>query len=158
MLQKFYFPLTVNSFERDDWGVDWDNPTEADGRTAYRYRGEIENKFDEYNDGFEEMAEYFHSYNHASAASKILSAVWRFEAVDGCLFGRVDFILTEAFTSEETETVKDWICGQNSDGLGEGFEQREIRTKDDRIINVSFWNRSDDYRIMTEEEFKAARA
>lgn len=155
MVQRFYFPLTVNTYERDDCGTDWDNPIEADGRTAYRYRGEIENKFDEYNEGFEDMAKYFYSRDSKSAAPKILSAVWRFEAVGGCLFGRVDFILTEPLTAEETEAVKDWIAGQNSDGLGEGFEQREIQTRDDGEIYVSFWHRGDDYRVMTEDEFRA---
>ncbi|MBR1989200.1 MAG: serine dehydratase subunit alpha family protein, partial [Firmicutes bacterium] len=34
--------------------------------------------------------------------------------------------LTEELTPEETERLRDAITGQNSDGLGEGFEQREI--------------------------------
>ena len=156
MVQSFYFPLTVHTYERGYWGFDWDNTTEADGRTAYRYRGEIENKFDEYNEDITDMAEYFDSYYSVSASAKVISAVWRFEAVGGCLFGRVDFILSRALTAEETEVVKGWICGQNSDGLGEGFEQREIRTHDGTLINVSFWHPGDDYRIMDEKEFREA--
>lgn len=152
MKQKFYFPLTCYTYERGDYGIEWDNPIEYDGRKAYCYRGDIENAFDKYNDGDEDIGRYFHGMETAKA--KIASAEWRFEAVDGCLYGRVDVALSEPLTDEEIESVKDWISGQNSDGLGEGFEQQEIRTYDNDIIMVSFWNSGDDYYVKTEEEFK----
>lgn len=151
MVQRFYFPLTVNACERD-WDEDWDNPIEGDGKTAIRYRGDIENAFDKCNAGAANMAEYFS--RSKSAKEKIERIDWRFEAVDGCLYGRVDVVLTEPLNDVETNSVKNWICGQNSDGLGECFEQREIKTNDGNLICVSFWNPSDDYRIMTEEEFR----
>lgn len=157
MVQRFYFPLTVNTCERyydykdGDYGY---RENESDGRTAYKYRGDIENKFDWYNDGDYNMAEYFGDYYSKTANAKMVSAEWHFEAVDGCLYGRVDVDLTEPLTDEETKIVKNWITGQNSDGLGEGFEQQEIKTNDGNLISVSFWNTSDEYRIMTEEEFK----
>lgn len=151
MVQRFYFPLTVNSYMRRDWGIDWDDPTEGDGRVAIRYRGDIEDALDRYNAG-DDMGQYFHGSETAKA--KITSAEWRFEAVDGCLFGRVDVSLTEPLTAEETKAVKRWISGQNSDGLGEGFEQQDIRTRGGDCIQVSFWNPHDDYRIMTEDEFR----
>lgn len=145
MVQRFYFPLTVHTYKRGAWEA-----TEGDGRIACKYRGEIENALDVYNAG-EDMSQYFHGSETAKA--KIVGAEWRFEAVDGCLFGRVDVFLSESLNDVETENVKSWICGQNSDGLGEGFEQQSIRVEYD-IIEVSFWNPSDDYRIMTEEEFR----
>lgn len=155
MIQKFYFPLTCHVHESNGWGIDWDNAIESDGRTAYFYRGDIENALDEYNDGDENMAQYFYRSEHVKA--KIVSAVWKFEAVNRCLFGRVDIITTEPMTDDETEVVKSWICGQNSDGLGEGFEQYRIDTRDGNTIFVSFWNTRDDYIIMTEAEFIAAK-
>lgn len=151
MIQKFYFPLTVHTYERDDWGIDWDNSIEGDGRTAIRYRGDIENTFERYNDG-DDMARYFSRSETVKA--KIQHCEWRFENFDGCLYGRVDVILSAPLTEAEIEIVKEWISGQNSDGLGEGFEQQDIRTKNGDVIMVSFWNPSDDYRIMTEDEFK----
>lgn len=153
MIQRFYFPLTVNTYEMEDGYMDWDNPTEADGRTAYRYRGDIENALDEYNAG-DDMAQYFHGSE--TAKSKIASAEWHFEAVGACLYGRVDVALTEPLTAEETEAVKEWITGQNSDGLGEGFEQRRIDTHDGNTIFVSFWNFSDNYYVKAETEFKTS--
>ena len=51
--------------------------------------------------------------------------------------------------------MKDGISGQNSDGFGEGFEQRPIET-DEGDMYVSFWNSGDDYFIRTKEEMDEA--
>lgn len=157
MVQRFYFPLTVDTCKRyydlDDESYGYKEDV-GDGRIAYEYRGYIENAFDKFNDGDYDMAQYFDDYYSKTANAKMVGAEWHFVAVNKCLYGRVDIFLTEPLTAEETEIVKDWITGQNSDGLGEGFEQQEIKTHDDNLISVSFWNTSDDYSIMTEEEFK----
>ena len=47
---------------------------------------------------------------------------------------------------------KAWILGQNSDGLGEGFEQQDIEI-DDGILNVHFWNSSDEYYVENKDDF-----
>ena len=65
------------------------------------------------------------------------------------LFGRIDCSLKEALTAE---ALRDWLTGQCSDGLGEGFEQQPIDTMDGELF-VSFWNSGDDYAMMTEDEF-----
>lgn len=155
MVHRFYFPLTLHTYEDNDWGIDWNDPTEGDGRAALRYRDDIEDALDRYNAG-DDMGQYF--YGSETVKAKIISAEWCFEAVRGCLYGRVDVTLAEYptaeyLTAEETEAVKDWICGQNSDGLGEGFEQQNIWLRGGGCIQVSFWNPCDDYRIMTEDEF-----
>ena len=49
--------------------------------------------------------------------------------------------------------MKEWISGQNSDGLGEGFEQRPIETEDGDL-HVHFWNSGNDYRIVTDGEIE----
>ena len=56
--------------------------------------------------------------------------------------------------TEEKEKVRDWIEGQNSDGFGEGLEQREIETEDGDLF-VSMWNFGDDYFVYDEEELAA---
>ncbi len=151
MKKTFYFPLTVNVVEKDDWGIDWNSSNEQDGRLATEYRNEIEIALDDYTDG-EDMAEYIsESY---SFKAKVTSMIWGLEDRNGCLYGKVDVELTESLTESEIEKIKDYITGQNSDGLGEGFEQREIKIPDG-VMYVSFWKWDDDYYIYTEEEFEA---
>lgn len=89
--------------------------------------------------------------DHPSANAKLVSAVWSVEEINGVLYGKIDCRSAEAFTAEEIEALKDGICGQNSDGLGEGFEQRSIQT-DLGEMYVSFWHSGDDYFIRTQEE------
>ena len=97
-----------------------------------------------------DMAAY---YNEDDAVSeKLTSAVWSVEMHGDRLFGRIDCSLKEALTAEETEALRNWITGQCSDGLCEGFEQQPIDTMDGELF-VSFWNSGDDYAMMTESEF-----
>lgn len=70
------------------------------------------------------MIEY--DNRNASAREKIVFAKWEFEEIVGKDFGAVDVRLTDPLTDEEEADFKDGISGQNSDGLGEGFEQQGI--------------------------------
>ena len=69
----------------------------------------------------------------------------------GRLFGKISCSLKEEMTDSEEEIMKDWITGQNSDGWGEGFEQRAIDTEDGDLY-VSFWESNYDYAVMAREE------
>ena len=86
-----------------------------------------------------------------SGADKLLLADWGFEVMGDELYGKVDVRLTEPMTEEEEKELRDWIRGQNSDGLGEGFEQREIPT-DRGDLSVSFWDSGEGYFIKDDEE------
>ena len=97
-----------------------------------------------------DMATYYNKDDGVS--EKLTSAVWSVEMHGDRLFGRIDCSLKEALTAEETEALRDWLTGQCSDGLGEGFEQQPIDTMDGKLF-VSFWNSGDDYAMMTESEF-----
>lgn len=97
-----------------------------------------------------DMAAYYNEDDGVS--EKMTSAVWSVEMHGDRLFGRIDCSLKEALTAEETEALRDWLTGQCSDGLGEGFEQQPIDTMDGQLF-VSFWNSGDDYAMMTESEF-----
>ena len=147
MIKKFYFPLTVNV------SGGWSDGYEYDGAYADLHRGAIEREFDWYND--DDMADYFSEYDSKTAKEKIQSMIWCFESVNSCSYGKVIVTLSEELTEKETEEVKEYICGQNSDGLGEGFEQHEIRISYDEEIYVSFWNWSDNYWIYDEGEFNS---
>lgn len=98
-----------------------------------------------------DMSAYYNKDDGVS--EKLTSAVWSVELHGDKLFGRIDFSLKEALTAEETEALQDWLTGQCSDGLGEGFEQQPIDTMDGELF-VSFWNSGDDYAMMTESEFE----
>lgn len=101
-----------------------------------------------------DMAAYYNKDDGVS--EKLTSAVWSVEMRSDRLFGRIDCSLKEALTAEETEALRDWLTGQCSDGLGEGFEQQPIDTMDGELF-VSFWNSGNDYAMMTESEFDEYR-
>lgn len=113
--------------------------------------GEINDALKEYTANDEnDMAAYYNEDD--GIKEKLTSAVWSVELHGGRLFGRIDCSLKEALTAEETEALRDWVTGQCSDGLGEGFEQQPIDTMDGELF-VSFWNSGGDYAMMTESEF-----
>ena len=101
-----------------------------------------------------DMATYYNKDDGVS--EKLTSAVWSVEMRSDRLFGRIDCSLQETLTADETEALRDWLTGQCSDGLGEGFEQQPIDTMDGELF-VSFWNSGDDYAMMTECEFDEYR-
>lgn len=88
-----------------------------------------------------------------SIREKLLTCVWDVEVVNDRLYGKVEVLSTASLNPAEETAMKDWILGQNSDGLGEGFEQRPIETEWGDLY-VHFWNSGDDYEIVTAEEMK----
>lgn len=144
IVTTFYCPLTGQIHDEEDGGMN-----DVDGRFLNDYISEIEEKLEhEQNPDFE-IADYI--TDHPTANAKLKMARWSVEEIGGVLYGRIDCRSAEAFTPEEIEAIKDGISGQNSDGFGEGFEQREIST-DEGDLYVSFWHSGDDYFIHTQEE------
>ena len=144
VVTTFYCPLSGQIYDGYDGGT-----SDVDGRFLSDYISEIEEKLEhEQNPDFE-IADYI--TDHPTANAKLKMARWSVEEIGGVLYGRIDCRSAEAFTSEEIEAIKDDISGQNSDGFGEGFEQREIST-DEGDLYVSFWHSGDDYFIHTQEE------
>ena len=144
IVTTFYCPLTGQIHDEEDGGMN-----DVDGRFLSDYISEIEEKLEhEQNPDFE-IADYI--TDHPTANAKLKMARWSVEEIGGVLYGRIDCRSAEAFTSEEIEAIKDGISGQNSDGFGEGFEQREIST-DEGDLYVSFWHSGDDYFVHTQEE------
>lgn len=88
-----------------------------------------------------------------SIRSKLLTCEWGLASIGPSLYGQVEVTATEPFTEKEVRAMKEWISGQNSDGLGEGFEQRPIETEDGDF-HVHFWNSGNDYRIVTDDEIE----
>ena len=142
----FFCPLIGNIDEGDG-----DMFTVGDSYLADS-EDEINDTLKEYTANDEnDMATYYNKDDVVS--EKLTSAVWSVELHGDKLFGRIDCSLKEALTAEETEALRDWLIGQCSDGLCEGFEQQPIDTMDGELF-VSFWNSGDDYAMMTEDEFE----
>ena len=149
---NFYFPLRGDIVERSDDGCyDYEDVYEVYGGTLSEYKDEIESKFEDYLDG-DDMSQYFDESDNAEVASVLQSMNWSFVNVNYELFGKVAVGLTDDISNEGIKAIKDFITGQNSDGLGEGFEQQDIELGDDRRLNLHMWS-YDEYFMDTEEEF-----
>ena len=143
--ETFYFPL-VGMLEDEEYDDEYEvgNPFLMDYKWDIRELVEKEQDAD-----LGDMKDYF--YDDDNAQAKMVTARWDVAEKNGRLFGKVDFKLREPFTAEEKEKVREWVRGQNSDGFGEGLEQRPIETEDGDLY-VSMWNSSDDYFIYDENE------
>ena len=153
---KYYCPLTIQVHNRDCYGDVDEDGYEEDAAFAARHEDIIRQKMLEYNATDEvNMAEYFHGNNGVS--EKLRSAEWDFERRNGELYGCITVLTAGPLTEDEEQDLKEWISGQNSDGLGEGFEQQEIYfdgTRYGGFMYVSLWNYGDDYYIDNETEFE----
>ena len=75
------------------------------------------------------------------------------EQWDGKLWGVLEVQIYGELTDSELDALKSEWCGQESDGWGEGFEQRPIKTPEG-ALHISFWDSGNDFFIKTEEELK----
>lgn len=144
VVTTFYCPLTAKILDKE-YG-DLNDVGDYEIRAA---RHEIEERLEQEQHPDFEMADYI--TDHPTANPKLVSAVWSVEEIDGILYGKIECRSAEAFDAEEIEALRDGILGQNSDGFGEGFEQREISTPEGDMY-VSFWHSGDDYFLRTKEE------
>lgn len=143
--ETFYFPL-VGMLEDEEY----DDEYEVGNPFLMDYKWDISELVEKEQDAdLGDMKDYF--YDDDNAQAKMVTARWDVAEKNGRLFGKVDFKLREPFTAEEKEKVREWVRGQNSDGFGEGLEQRPIETEDGDLY-VSMWNSSDDYFIYDENE------
>jgi len=140
---SFICPLKV-SVEEDG------NPylVEGDPSLLADHEDEIRDALrDELPDG-ENMADYLDGF----LKQKVASMEWGVTKVRGTLYGSISCELRAPLTEGEQAELIDWISGQSSDGLGEGFEQRPVETGDGELY-VHFWHSGDDYFVMQSEDF-----
>lgn len=143
--ETFYFPL-VGMLEDEEY----DDEYEVGNPFLMDYKWDISELVEKEQDvDLGDMKDYF--YDDDNAKAKMVTARWDVAEKNGKLYGKVDFKLREPFTAEEKEKVREWVRGQNSDGFGEGLEQRPIETEDGDLY-VSMWNSGDDYFIYDENE------
>lgn len=147
--ESFYFPLVVCA-DTEDYGT-----IEIPNIYLRSNFADVEDSIEaEQKDCGLDMSRYFTVGDDPFVKDKLVSMAWHIEERKGIVYGRVDVGLQAELDARETQVLKDWILGQNSDGFGEGFEQRPVPTADGNLY-VSFWNPGNDYFIMTREEFDA---
>jgi len=148
---RIFFPLKIFSYPQYDCSED--EREDISSRDAVAYEDQIlaaiakENRHFENNRG---LAEYIHD---EALKEKVYSLYPTVEVVDGELWGVMTAGLKDPLSGEETAALVDYVCGQNSDGYGEGFEQRPIKTPDGEIY-VSFWN-NENYSLKLEQDMKS---
>ena len=130
--ETFYFPLSVQVEDEDS-----EDLYSVSSDSVRWFEDEIQEAIDDYQSDIE-MEKYLCDDND-EVQRKLISAEWGVETLNGELYGRVKLTLKEPLTADETEQMRGEVTGQNSDGIGEGFEQQPI-TLDDEQYYVSFWN------------------
>ena len=154
---KLYMPLTVMEYERDEWGSMEEYPTELDQHTALSYQDQIlaaiikERTPEETERG---LMEYYHGDDNVS--QKVKSLFFTVEQVGGQLMGVAECRVQGSLSDTELEQLKEYASGQASDGFGEGFEQRPLKTADGELY-VSLWSSEKSWSIQTKEEMELPR-
>jgi len=142
---SFICPLTVSVEDGDSWDL-----VEGSPNLLVEHEDEIRDALkDEVHEG-KNMADYLPD----ALKPKIASMEWDVTKVQGTLYGSITCKLRAPLTNNEQSELVKWISGQNSDGLGEGFEQRPIKSSDGELY-VSLWHSGDDYYVLPEDEFQS---
>lgn len=147
---RIFFPLKIFTYLQYDGSED--EREDIPPRKAVAYENQILAAIAKENRHFENdrgLAEYIHD---ETLKEKVYSLIPSVEVVGGELWGVMTAGLKESLSGEETAALMDYVCGQNSDGYWEGFEQRPIKTSDGEIY-VSFWD-SGDYSMKLEKNLK----
>lgn len=78
-----------------------------------------------------DMLEYF---NNEAIKRKLKSIDW---ILEDDVSGYIEVIANEELSDDELEEIADYIKGQNSDGLGEGFSSQDFANYDANLYNLS---------------------
>lgn len=146
MKDRFYFPIKAIVYEDE-----FDEETcEMLPSTLLGYVDKINSKLESYQvfDG-KTMLDFL--MDRDIVGDKLTALKWGVCELENNPYGYVEIEFTEGLTDTEISSLKDWISGQNSDGLGEGFEQQPFEIHSGEMY-VSLWNSSDDYFIKSQSE------
>jgi len=151
-LLKLYMPMTVDCYEKNEWGDTEDEPTELDNHTAVKFVDNIAAALLRERLSTETERGLMHYYDkNDNVEQKVKSCDFTAEVRNGRLWGVAECQVTGELTPKELYTLKEYISGQASDGFGEGFEQREIKVGD-RELYAHLWSDEDNWNIRTEQE------
>lgn len=150
---RLFSPLRANLYEKNEWGDMENEPVDMGVDELCAYECEIlaaierEHLEDE---GERGLAVYL---RNELLGRKIYSMNPTVEAWNGRLWGVLEVRSHGPLSPSELAGVIEEWAGQESDGWGEGFEQREIKIADGEL-NVSFWHSGDSFFIKPEQELK----
>lgn len=150
---RLFSPLTAIMYAKDDWGELEECIEELFPSELCSYETEIlEQIAKEYllEEGDRELAVYL---DIPELEEKIYSMKPTVEVWHGELWGVLEVESHNQLSEREIEAVKEYWEGQESDGWGEGFEQRGIKIPEGELY-VSFWNSGDEFFLTTEEGLK----
>ncbi len=149
---KLYCPLVIQAEPQYDEDEDFTDDYEIiPSSCACGCKDEINAAIQKYVEPEEMYRGLMAYYDEDSPLyEKVVSAVPSVEVRNRELVGVLTCRLTEPLTDSEMAEFQEYWGGQCSDGWGEGFEQKEIRTDAFGTIYVSFWNASDSWQIEAE--------
>lgn len=150
---RLFSPLIATMYAKDDWGNLEEYGEEVFPAELCSYETEILKRIEEENleeEGDRGLAVYL---DDPKLEEKIYSMKPTVEVWRGELWGVLEVESHNQLSEREIEAVKEYWEGQESDGWGEGFEQRGIKIPEGELY-VSFWNSGDEFFLTTEEGLK----
>ena len=151
---KLFSPLKGFIYLYDeDWGGIRNEPDELSPCDLCQYEDKILERIGQEHleeEGERGLAVYLHN---RLLNRKVFSMEPAVESWDGKLWGVLKVKSHGPLSPQELSGLMEEWQGQESDGWGEGFEQREIKTEEGELC-VSFWNSDNDFFIKTEQELK----
>ena len=151
---RLFSPLTANIYPYNEWGSLSDQLEEMFPAELCAHEDAILGQLAKEHlasEGDRGLAVYL---NDTVLESKVYSMNPTVESWQGELWGVLEIKSQGELSAAELEALTEEWCGQESDGWGEGFEQRPIKTGDGELY-VSFWNSGKDFFIKPEQELKA---
>ena len=149
---KLYMPLNATLYAYDDWGDLDTEGTEMNGMELTGYEDQIRTALEKNRMPEEAERGIMHWYDKTDSVNdKVQSVVFSVESRNNRLWGVAECRVYEPLSPSEMGKLKDYITGQASDGWGEGFEQREIKTEEGNLY-VSLWDSDNSWEILTEQE------
>lgn len=137
---KLYMPMSVTYYERNQWGDmddtelnldDGEMVREADHIIAALQREALPTESER------GLMHYYHEND--SVNDKVKSCVFTAEVRDKKLWGVAVCQVIGELNPAELDTLKEYVSGQASDGLGEGFEQRPIKMSNGNEMYAHLW-------------------
>lgn len=151
---RLFSPLKGILYPYDeDWGGISDQAEEVSAGELCQYEDQILERIGQEHleeEGERGLAVYL---GNRLLKRKVFSMNPTVEMWNGELWGVLEVKSHGPLSPQEMSGLMEEWLGQESDGWGEGFEQREIKTEEGDLC-VSFWNSGDDFFIKTEQELK----